>query len=324
MIKPTHKNFHFSAIADMSADQLVNMLSLARELAEDKANFGPKLSAKVIATMFREPSTRTRASFTMAAYKLGANLIDIPPESSSLEKGESLFDTFLSLQAMNINLFVIRHQEENLIKQLSGLLHVPVVNAGDGTNEHPSQTLLDLLTISLERGDTKDLKIALVGDVQHSRVANSFISAMSKLGCGELCLVGPRELLPGNIPATSAGGNIRIERDMDKGIKDADIIMMLRIQRERIELVKQQEGILGNHEDYFNLYGLSKRRLALAKNDVLVMHPGPLNRGVEISPEVADSPNSVIIKQVEYGVYARMAIFLSLLDEEWIRRVWGD
>lgn len=314
------KQYSFTGIANMTTGQLNNMLGLAKEIAQsrDLSVYSNKLVNQVIATMFYEPSTRTRGSFTMAAYRLGANVLDITPRNSSLEKGETLVDTFLSLQAMKTDLFVIRHSADKIISQLAKQFNTPLVNAGDGMNEHPSQTLLDLLTISLHRGDIRNLKIVLVGDILHSRVATSFVYAMSKLGYGEFCLVGPPELLPDEF----AQSGVQIERDMNKAVTNADVIMMLRIQSERIELFKRQEGILNNHEDYFNLYGLSSQRLALAKKDALVMHPGPLNRGVEISSEVADSSNSLILKQVEYGVYARMAIFLSLLDKQYTEQVW--
>ncbi|MBE8182584.1 MAG: aspartate carbamoyltransferase catalytic subunit, partial [Candidatus Portiera sp.] len=315
---PPASPHNFIGIEPLSSEQLHNLLALAKELAECKniEIYGKRLADKSIVTLFYEPSTRTRSSFTLAAYRLGANTLDLVPSNSALEKGENLLDTFMSLQAMNPDLFVVRHSGNDVIKQLVEQLYLPLVNAGDGTNEHPSQTLLDLLTILLHKGDAGDiskLKIALVGDLAHSRVARSFIYAMDKIPCAELRLIGPAELLADDFPVASNNSNIIIERDMDKGLEGVDLVMMLRIQRERIAEAKQQGGILANPDDYFSLYGLSPERLELAAPDALVMHPGPVNRGVEISSEVVDGPRSLILKQIEYGVYVRMAIFLSLL-----------
>ncbi len=321
MINSATAVHNFIGIAPLQTEQLRNLLTLSQELAKGGGNAAYKnaLANKAIVTLFYEPSTRTRSSFTLAAYRLGARTLDIAPDNSSLEKGETILDTLVSLQAMNPDLFVVRHSGNDVIKQMLARMHSPLVNAGDGSNEHPSQTLLDLLTISLHKGDISKLKIALVGDIAHSRVARSFIHAMDKLRCAELRLIGPEALLPDNF----CESDVIIERDMDKGLAGVDIIMMLRIQKERIEEAKQQGGLLANPDDYFKLYGLSPKRLQLANPDALVMHPGPINRGVEISSEVADSPSSLILKQIEYGVFARMAIFLSLLDDECIKRVWG-
>ena len=319
------KKHDFTGIAAMSGEQLTNLLALAQKLAQakDLNAYKNKLADFTIATMFCEPSTRTRCSFTIAASKLGARIIDIPPTQSSLTKGEGLVDTALSLQAMGVNLLVLRHREDNLINKLAKELDIPIVNAGDGMNEHPSQALLDLLSILLHCGETKNLRIALVGDILHSRVAKSFIAAIGKLGCKELCLVGPAELLPDDFVKTIAKPRVTIERTMEKGLVDADVVMMLRIQHERIKLETKKQDIIKSNVAYFSRYGLSRERLALAKKQAVVMHPGPLNRDVEISSEVADSPSSLILKQVEYGVYARMAIFLSLLDKEHHQKIWG-
>lgn len=322
--KPKSIN-NFIGIDQLTREELINLLELSRELVESAniTDYGKRLLDKSIVTMFYEPSTRTRSSFTLAAYKLGAKVLDIVPSASSLEKGENILDTFIGLQAMKPDLFIVRHSGNDVIKQLMAQLQSPLVNAGDASNEHPSQTLLDLLTILLHKGDIAKLKIALVGDIAHSRVARSFVYAMNKLPCAELRLIGPEELLPSNFGEFTSNSNIVIERNMDKGLVGVDLVMMLRIQRERIAETKQGGGILANPDDYFSLYGLSRKRLDLAHPAALVMHPGPVNRGVEISSEVADSSRSLILKQIEYGVYARMAILLSLIDKECIKRVWG-
>ena len=311
----TNSNINLLGISDLSAEQIHKLLDLAESLVKTKeqTTYAKSLHGKTIAMLFYEPSTRTRASFSMAAYRLGANVMELSPRNSSEEKGETLIDTFLTLQAMRPDLFVLRHRISGIAHKLAERISIPIVNAGDGKNEHPSQTLLDLLTIRLHRGSTKNLKIAIVGDILHSRVARSFIAALNKLGVGELCLVGPKTLLPDDF----ATGNIQIKRDIESGIKNADVIMMLRLQQERMEYAYLPTG-----GEYFSLYGLSQERLTLASKDALVMHPGPFNRGMEISSAVADSSRSLILKQVEYGVFARMAIFLSILSEEQRKKVW--
>lgn len=303
-------------IADLTSEQLLKLLDLAAELVnENQSSYATKLAAKTIIMLFYENSTRTRASFSMAAYKLGANLLELSPQSSSEEKGETPFDTFLTLEAMQPDLFVVRHHKDGLVRELSQHLAIPIVNAGDGKNEHPSQTLLDLLTISLHCSPLKKLKISLVGDILHSRVARSFILAIHKLEMGEVCLVGPESLLPNEFGVDFK--HVTIERDMDQGIKDADIIMMLRLQEERIKTPFKLQA-----KEYFALYGLSPHRLSLVKKDALIMHPGPFNRNIEICPTIAYSNRSLILKQVNYGVFARMAIFLSLLDEKYRQDIW--
>ena len=310
------KAFHFASIANIKPSQLMALLDLSETLAKNKKtlrSYKNSLSGRTIVNLFYEPSTRTRASFSIAARNLGADVLDFTPRRSSEEKGEILLDTFLTLQAMHADLFVARHPGAGVIHQLMRRIHIPLVNAGDGYHEHPSQTLLDLLTIRLHRGDTKHLKTVIVGDVLHSRVARSFIFALRKLGFGKLCLVGPQTLVPNYLHADG----IQVMRNMDAGIKDADVVMMLRLQHERMRDIYLPPG-----REFYSLYGLSEERLGLASAKVLVMHPGPFNRGMEISSHVADSSRSLILKQVEYGIYARMAIFLSLLDPKYRQEVW--
>ena len=306
---------HLLGIAEMNSAQLDALLSLAEEIAKDKNRtiYSDRLAGRTIVNLFYEPSTRTRSSFSIAAQHLGAELLDLTPGISSERKGESVLDTFLTLQAMQTDLLVLRHPAAGMPHQLAPKVHCSIVNAGDGHHEHPSQTLLDLLTIRLHRGPLSTLKIAVIGDVLHSRVARSFIFALQKLGFGELSLIGPKTLVPEYLAARK----INVCSDMDTGIKGANVVMMLRLQKERMHSVYLPPG-----REFYELYGLSRERLNLADPQALVMHPGPFNRGMEISSSVADSSRSLIFKQVEYGVYARMAIFLSLLDTDYAKRVW--
>lgn len=304
---------HLLGIAEMSPTQLHALLALAQEIVKNATAYSGSLAGKTIVNLFYEPSTRTRSSFSMAAQHLGAELLDLTPQISSERKGESVLDTFLTLQAMQTDLFVLRHPAAGMPHQLAPKIHCSIVNAGDGNHEHPSQTLLDLLTILLHRGPLADLKIAIIGDVLHSRVARSFIFAVQKLGFGELRLIGPKTLVPQYL----ADKKIQISCDMDAGIKGVHVVMMLRLQKERMHSVCLPPG-----REFYELYGLSQARLQLADPQALVMHPGPFNRGMEISSSVADSSRSLIFKQVEYGVYARMAIFLSLLNADCAKEVW--
>ena len=311
--KRRHKLRHLLGIADMSSSQLKSLLSLSEEVAKDTTVYRDRLVGRTIVNLFYEPSTRTRSSFSIAAQHLGAELLDLTPQISAERKGESVLDTFLTLQAMQTDIFVLRHPAAGVPHQLAAKIDCSIVNAGDGNHEHPSQTLLDLLTIRLHRGRTSSLKIAIVGDILHSRVARSFIFALQKIGFGELILIGPRTLVPHHL----ASDRIHVSCDMENGIKGAHVVMMLRLQKERMDSVFLPPG-----REFYELYGLSTARLGLADPQALVMHPGPFNRGMEISSSVADSSRSLIFKQVEYGVYARMAIFLSLLDADCAERVW--
>ncbi len=314
-ISPNHSKRDLLGIAAMSPVQLENLLSLAEKIVAKPSRYHGELEGKTVVNLFYEPSTRTRASFIKAAQHLGANVLDLTPNISSERKGETVLDTFLTLQAMQTDLFVLRHPAAGMPHQLAAKVDCPIVNAGDGNHEHPSQTLLDLLTIRLHLGPLSRLKIAVVGDLLHSRVARSFIFALQKLDFNSLTLIGPKTLLPDSL----LNHRIYISNDMDEGIRDANVIIMLRLQFERMESVYLPPG-----REFYSLYGLSRKRLRLADPQVLVMHPGPFNRGLEISSRVADSSRSLIFKQVEYGVYARMAIFLSLLNEQSRSEVWND
>ena len=258
------------------------------------------LAGKTVANLFFEPSTRTRASFELAARRLGAEVINLNIADSSTAKGESLVDTLYTLEAMNIDLFVVRHKDAGVPELLArhAAPHVHILNAGEAHVSHPTQGLLDALTIRQHKPDFGSLSVAIVGDIKHSRVARSAVQALSILGTRDIRLAGPKPLLPrkGELPA-------ELFTDVDKALRGADVVMMLRIQKERM-----RAGTVPSTRAYFRRYGLDPARLKLAKPDAIVMHPGPMNRGVEIAPEVADGAQSLIRRQVNNGVAVRMAV----------------
>ncbi|HEX8481014.1 MAG TPA: aspartate carbamoyltransferase catalytic subunit [Allosphingosinicella sp.] len=254
--------------------------------------------------LFFENSTRTLFSFEVAGKRLGAQVANFHPGGSSVRKGESLIDTALTLGAMRPDVMIVRHGETGAPRQVADVVDCPVINAGDGTGEHPTQALLDALTIRRRKGRIEGLRIAICGDIRHSRVAGSNIRLLPKLGA-ELRLVAPPALLPAD------SGGLATFADLDEGLDGADVVMMLRIQRERME-----EGVSGGLADFHGRYGLTMKRLERAAPDAIVMHPGPMNRGVEIDSEVADHPTrSAILEQVEMGVAVRMAV-LDVLTRE--------
>ena len=264
------------------------------------------LRGRTIVNLFFEASTRTRTSFELAAKRLGADAISIAAASSSIAKGESLVDTLNTLGAMRPDAIVMRHSASGAPHFLSRYLPVPIVNAGDGTHEHPTQALLDALTILDRRGTLEHLRVAIIGDIAHSRVARSNIFLLSKFGAA-IVLCGPAPLLPREMAALAPG--IELTTSMEQAIRDADVIMMLRVQLER-----QHEAAFPASE-YFQFFGLRPEHMQLAKPDVIVMHPGPMNRGREISSEVADSKRSAILNQVENGVAVRMAVLERVLAQ---------
>ena len=262
------------------------------------------LRGRTIVNLFFEPSTRTRTSFELAAKHLGAETLSITASGSSVSKGESLVDTLNTLAAMRPDSIVMRHAASGAPHFLSRYLPVPIINAGDGTHEHPTQALLDARTI-LDRRDTLEgLRVVIIGDIAHSRVARSNIHLLSKFG-SSIVLCGPASLLPREMAAIASG--VELSSDMAEAIRDADVIMMLRVQLER-----QNEAAFPGNE-YFPFFGLRQEHIALAKPDVIVMHPGPMNRGREISSEVADSQRSAILNQVENGISVRMAVLEKVL-----------
>jgi len=262
------------------------------------------LRGKMIVNLFFEASTRTRTSFEIAAKRLGADAISITAAGSSLSKGESLVDTLNTLAAMRPDAIVMRHAASGAPHFLARHLPIPIINAGDGTHEHPTQALLDARTILDHRPTLEGLRVAIIGDIVHSRVARSNIFLLSKFGA-DIVLCGPASLIPPELASIAPG--VRITYDMREAIRDADVIMMLRVQLER-----QHEAAFPAGE-YFQFYGLRLEHLELARPDAIVMHPGPINRGREISSEVADSQRSVILNQVENGVAVRMAVLERIL-----------
>ena len=262
------------------------------------------LRGKTIVNLFFEASTRTRVSFEIAAKRLGADTVSIAAQGSSVSKGESLVDTLNTLVAMRPNAIVMRHESSGAPHFLARHLQIPIVNAGDGTHEHPTQALLDARTILDQRPTLEELRVAIIGDIAHSRVARSNVHLLSKFNA-DIVLCGPPSLLPRELEELAPG--VRLAYEMEEAIRDADVIMMLRVQLER-----QHEAPMSPAE-YFRFYGLRLEHLKLAKPDVLVMHPGPINRGRELSSEVADSQRSVILNQVGNGIAVRMAVLERIL-----------
>ena len=279
-----------------TAEQFVSVTSLQREVKKV-----PLLRGKSVFNLFFENSTRTRTTFEIAAKRLSADVINLDIQTSSTAKGESVLDTIDNLVAMQADIFVVRHKTSgasaNIAKHVPP--HVHVINAGDGTNQHPTQGLLDLFTMRHFKQDISQLKVAIIGDVIHSRVAKSNIHGLVTLGCTDIRVIGPQSLLPSKIDLQG----VRVFHDLDAGLAGADVVMTLRIQKERMAQGQIPEG-----EAFFKEWGLTSERLARADAQAIVMHPGPMNRGVEIASEVADGPQSVILKQVTFGIAVRMAV----------------
>lgn len=292
-------------IQDLTVEEVGLILDTAtsmQEIASRDIKKVPTLRGKTIINLFYEPSTRTRTSFEIAGKWMSADVINISTAGSSVVKGESLKDTGLTLQAMHPDIVVIRHPVAGAPKLLAGYLKASVINAGDGAHEHPTQALLDLFTIREKRGTLQGLKAAIVGDIAHSRVARSNIFAMQKVGM-QVRVCGPATMLPRYLDRLG----VEVFKRIESAIADADVIMMLRVQLER-----QGTSLFPTLREYSKLFGLNLDRLKAAKQDVLIMHPGPINRGVEIAPEVADGPYSLILNQVENGVAIRMALLYLL------------
>jgi len=263
----------------------------------------PALRGKTTVNLFFEPSTRTRTSFEVAAKRLSTDVINFSVPTSSVVKGESLIDTALTVQALGADFIIIRHASSGVPHLLAKHLNASVINAGDGTNEHPTQALLDAFTIQEKKGkEIASLEIAIVGDIMHSRVAKSNIYCLTALGA-RVRLIGPPTLIPENLKAMG----VSIFHSMEDGLRDVDVLIMLRIQMER-----QGKGFFPSTEEYFKNWGLTPERLSLAKEDVIVMHPGPMNRGIEIVSEIADGPRSVILEQVTNGIAVRMSVMYLL------------
>jgi len=265
----------------------------------------PTLRGKTVALLFYEPSTRTRLSFELAAKRLTADTLDLPVGTSSAQKGESLIDTGKTLEAMKIDFIVIRHPESGAAELLSKKLKVHVVNAGDGSHEHPTQGLLDLFTLREKKKKIKGLNVVILGDIIHSRVARSNLWALTKMGA-KVTLCGPPSLVPAKLTSLF-GKSVKIENNLEKAIKNADAVNVLRIQKER-----QMDGLVPSLSSYTENYGLIEKKIRSMKKDCLVLHPGPMNRGVEIESGVADGDRSVILEQVTNGIAIRMAVLYLL------------
>ncbi|AOX17680.1 aspartate carbamoyltransferase catalytic subunit [Kozakia baliensis] len=293
---------HLLGLEGMTAAQIEPFLDLAASYALlSRSRTPPRdaLRGRTLINLFFEDSTRTRTSFELAGKRLGADVINMTVATSSVNKGETLLDTAATLNAMRCDLLVVRHAQSGAPALLSRKVEASVVNAGDGMHEHPTQALLDAMTIRRHLGTLRGLTVAICGDVGHSRVARSNIHLLTAMG-SKVRLVGPPTLVPA---AMASLGNVEVFHDMEAGLRDVDVIMTLRLQRERMGA-----GLVPSAREFFRFYGVDRRRLVLAKPNALVMHPGPMNRGVEIASDVADSTQSVIQEQVEMGVAVRMAV----------------
>jgi aspartate carbamoyltransferase catalytic subunit len=296
-------------IRGLSAEEITHFLDTAesfREINAREIKKVPTLRGRTVINLFFEPSTRTRTSFEIAGKRLSADVINISSSSSSVTKGETLLDTARNLEAMSPDLIVIRHPSAGAPHQLARVCRASVVNAGDGAHEHPTQALLDALTIRQRKGSFEGLRVAIIGDILHSRVARSNAHLLTTLGAS-VSVAGPGTLAPPEFASLVGEGELRVERRIEGAVEGADVVMVLRIQRER-----QDKAFLPSLREYAVHYGLNMKRLALAKPDAVVMHPGPMNRGIEIASDVADGARSLILEQVANGLAVRMAVLYLL------------
>ena len=296
---------HLLGIADLSAEEIVLILDTAeamKEVGQRTIKKVPTLRGRTVINLFFEPSTRTRTSFEIAEKRLSADTLNVAIASSSVVKGETLVDTAMNLEAMAPSMIVLRHASSGACHLLARICKAAIVNAGDGMHEHPTQALLDAFTIRERKGRIKDLKIAIVGDLLHSRVLRSNVLLLTKLGA-EVWVCAPATLIPAGLKEMG----VRVTTRVDEAVEGADVIMMLRIQLERM-----QGGYFPSLREYFATFGMTEARVKRARPDVIIMHPGPINRGVEIASEVADGPASVILDQVANGVAVRMAVLYLL------------
>jgi aspartate carbamoyltransferase catalytic subunit len=294
-------------IADLTPEEISLVLDTAeamKEIGSRTVKKVPALRGKTVVNLFFEPSTRTRTSFEIAEKRLSADTLNVAIGTSSVVKGETLADTALNLEAMNPDMIVLRHSSSGACHLLSRICRSAIINAGDGMHEHPTQALLDAFTIREKKGKLQGLKVAIIGDLFHSRVLRSNIHLLTKMGA-EVWVCGPPTLIPTEIRRFG----VRATSVIEEAVRDADVIMLLRIQLERME-----GAYFPSLREYFNVFGMTEERLRAAKPDVMIMHPGPMNRGVEIASEVADGPYSVILDQVSNGVAVRMAVLYLLAD----------
>ena len=300
---------HILGIEQLSAADIFYILDTAlsfKEISTRPIKKVPTLRGKTIVNFFFEPSTRTRISFEIAAKRMSADTFNIAASTSSAQKGESLIDTARNLEAMNPDIIIIRHSSSGAPKLLSRHVDAAIINAGDGAHEHPSQALLDMMTVREYKGKFEGLKVAIVGDIAHSRVAHSNIVGFTRLGA-EVRVAGPATFMPPHIESLGA----RLCSSAEEAVQDADVVMALRIQLER-----QNDPLIPSLREYSHFYGINRSLLRHARPDVLIMHPGPINRGVEMSPDVADGPGSVILEQVTNGVAVRMALLYLVMGSD--------
>ncbi|HEY7760385.1 MAG TPA: aspartate carbamoyltransferase catalytic subunit [Burkholderiales bacterium] len=303
-LSPEGKLRHLLTIEGLPPEILVQILDTARSfvsVTEREVKKVPLLRGKAIFNLFFEPSTRTRTTFEIAAKRLSADVLNLNIATSSQTKGETLLDTVANLSAMHADMFIVRHSQSgaaHLIARNVGP-HIHVVNAGDGRHAHPTQALLDMFTIREYKGSFSNLRVAIIGDVLHSRVARSEIHALTTLGVPEVRVIGPRTLLPAHVEQLG----VQVHHDMGEGLRDVDVVIMLRLQSERMD-----GALLPSPQEFFKYYGLTPEKLARARPDAIVMHPGPMNRGIEIDSSVADGGQSVILPQVTFGIAVRMAV----------------
>ena len=300
---------HFLTIDGLSRQTILQILDTAKSfisVGQREIKKVPLLRGKTVVNLFFESSTRTRTTFEIAAKRLSADVINLNVATSSASKGETLLDTVRNLEAMHTDLFVVRHNRAGAAHLIAAHVppHVRIINAGDGAHAHPTQAMLDVFTIREAKGDLRKLKVAIVGDIQHSRVARSQIRALKALGVPEVRVVAPRTLLPTAVERLG----VVAYTDMRAGLDGVDVVMMLRLQLERMS-----GALIPSEQEYFNLYGLTPEKLACAKADAIVLHPGPMNRGLEIDSAVADGPQSVILPQVTNGIAVRMAIMAIIM-----------
>lgn len=303
---------HFLSIEGLKRALLTEIMDRAEQfssISHQQVKKVPLLRGKTIVNLFFENSTRTRTTFELAAKRLSADVMSLNINTSSASKGESLRDTLHNLEAMHSDMFVVRHNQSGAAEFIAQHVapHVSVINAGDGCHAHPTQAMLDMFTIRRHKQHFPDLRVAIIGDILHSRVARSQIQALATLGVGEIRVIAPKTLLPTDCKTLG----VHVYHDMEAGLRDVDVVITLRLQHERM-----QGALLPSAKEYFQCYGLTERKLSLAKPDAIVMHPGPINRGVEIASAVADGPQSVILEQVTHGIAVRMAIMSMALGSQ--------
>jgi len=303
---------HFLSTEGLSYSLLNEILDTAESfagVAEQSVKKVPLLRGKTIVNLFFEASTRTRTTFELAAKRLSADVLNINVNASATIKGETLLDTLRNLEAMHVDMFVVRHGDSGTAHFFArhAQPHVSVINAGDGRHAHPTQAMLDMFTIRREKGaDFGRLRVAIVGDIAHSRVARSQIHALNLLNTGEVRIIAPRTLIPAHVESLG----VRSFHSLREGLRDVDVVIMLRLQNERM-----QGALLPSEHEYYQLYGLTEEKLSMARPDVTVMHPGPINRGVEMDSQVADGSRSVILRQVTYGIAVRMAVMSMAMQQ---------